>query len=300
MQQGEGHKLSFVIAEVPGRNVLLAGAEKACGSLACRSDISIPSTDICYVPPTLADIQATMKDKPPGSTVIIGMEASADISQACTICESIDQIRSKAVIAEQSVGSPPLFLSAGQILSLVYRGAKAVFREYDFIAEDTFLYLLLQQMNRADIKAALLGDPAIRVKTLLDEVKLDWNDPDIGVVSRPEMAFRLACALTVVPSLDTSLNNREKVAYELNSKGWFLYNFEDTRKAVGVLTRRWDLHTKNPRRIHKLPEEARRRGFPHPEDADAIFDYLDNIDTEDEIYTSASGHRFNILRIIEL
>lgn len=300
MQQGEEHKLSFIIAEIPGRNVLLAGAEKACNSLACRSDISIPSTDICCVSPALADIQATMKDKPPGSMVILGVGASADISHVCAICESIDQIRSKVVIAEQSVGSPPLVLSAGQILSLVYRGAKAVFREYDFIAEETVLNLLLQYSKRSNTKAVLLGEPAIRVKNLLDEVKLDWNDPDSGVISRPEISFRLACALTVVPSLDTSLDNREKIARELNSKGLFPYNFEDTRKAVGVLTRRWDLHTKNPRRIHKLPEEARRRGFPHPQDADTIFDYLDNIDTEDETYTSASGDRFNILRIIEL
>jgi len=172
----------------------------------------------------------------------------------------------------------------------------AIFREYDFIVEDTVLQLVLEHIRRGRAKAILIGDPANRVKALLDEVKLEWNDPDTGMIFRPEIAFRVACALTQVPALDSSLNTREKIAYELSRQGWFPYNVDDTRKAVGSLTLVWDLHT---RTLHLLPQEARRRGFPHLNEADVLFDFIERIDTDERVFTSASGTQFDILYISE-
>ena len=117
------------------------------------------------------------------------------------------------------------------------------------------------------------------------------------MVFRPEIAFRVASALTQVPQLDSSLNTREKIAHELNRQGWFPYNVDDTRKAVGSLTRVWGLHT---RTLHLLPQEARRRGFPHPHDAETVFDFIENIETDERIYTSGSGTQFHILDIHDI
>lgn len=296
-KQHSGGNLSLIIAEASGRNVLLSGTQRACDSLVCRTDINIPQPDIICVDPIPSDIQTVIGGVPPGTLVVACIEALSDIGGAIAIGETINAAGAKFAIAEQSVGSPPSVFSAGQILSLVDCGATAVFREYDFIAEDTILQLLLEHVKKSKVKATLIGEPANRVKSLLEEVKLEWNDPDTVIVFRPEITFGVACALTQVPKLDSSLNTREKIAYELNRQGWFPYNVDDTRKAVGSLTRAWDLHT---RTLHMLPQEAKRRGFPHPDDADAIFRFIENIETDERVYTSASGTQFNILNISEI
>jgi len=297
MKQTHGTNFTLVVAETAGRDVLFSGTKRACNSLNCRTDINTPQLDVISIDPTPSNIQTAMEAVSPHAIAVAGIEALPDIHSATAICEAANVSGAKFAVAEQSVGSPSLVWSAGQILSLVHHGAMAVFREYDFIAEDTVLQLVLEHIRRGRAKTILLGEPANRVKALLDEVKLEWNDTDTGMIFRPEIAFRVACALTQVPALDSSLNTREKIAYELSRQGWFPYNVDDTRKAVGSLTRVWDLNT---RTLHVLPQEAKRRGFPHPNDADAIFDFIENIYTEERVFTSASGSKFDILHISEI
>ncbi len=297
MKQTHGTNFTLVVAETAGRDVLFSGTKKACDSLNCRTDINAPQLDVIYIDPTQPNIQATIKGVAPGAIMVAGIEAESGIDTAVALSKTISAAGAKFVIAEQSVGSPQSVFSAGQILSLVHYGTMAIFREYDFIAEDTVLQLLMEYVRRSKVKAILIGDPARRLKSLLDEVNLEWNDSDTGMVFRPEIAFRVACALTQVPELDPSLNTREKIAYELSRQGWFPYNVDDTRKAVGSLTRVWDLHT---RTLSMLPQEARRRGFPHPNEADVLFDLIENIDTDERVFTSASGAKFDILYISEI
>lgn len=296
MRQSEDNNSTIIVVETAGRNVLLSGTQRACDSLARCTSARVLQPHIICVDQIPSDIQALCGGTS-NLTIIATIEASSNISSAAAICEAASVAGVKLAVAEQSVGSPPSVWAAGQILSLVHRGATAVFREYDFIAEDTILRLLLEHIERSRAKATLIGEPATRVKVLLEEVKLDWNDPDTGMVFRPEITFRVASALTQVPHLDSSLDTREKIAHELNRQGWFPYNVDDTRKAVGSLTRVWGLHT---RTLHLLPQEARRRGFPHPNEADALFDFIERSDTDERVFTSASGTQFDILYIFEI
>jgi len=228
MKQTHGTNFTLVVAETAGRDVLFSGTKKACDSLNCRTDINAPHLDVICTDPTQPNIQSAIKGVSPPAIVVAGIEAESGVDTALAIGGPINAAGAKFAIAEQSVGGSPSVFSAGQILSLVYHGALAVFREYDFIAEDTVLQLVLEHIRRGRAKAILIGEPANRVKALLDEVKLEWNDPDTGMVFRPEIAFRVACALTQVPALDSSLNTREKIAYELSRQGWFPYNVDDT------------------------------------------------------------------------
>ena len=49
-----------------------------------------------------------------------------------------------------------------------------------------------------------------------------------------------------------------------------------------------------------LPQEARKRGFPTPDEADVLFDYIEKIDAAGRTFTSAGGRKFNILSITEV
>lgn len=297
MQQIHGTNLTLVVVETKERGVLLSGAQRACNSLNCRTDISVPKLDVVCIDPTPSKLGTAIQAVPRGTIVVACIKPMSGLQSAVAIGKTINAAGAKFTVAEQSVGSPQSAFSAGQILSLVYHGVTAVFREYDFIAEDTVLQLLLEHNRRARAKAVLVGEPANRVKSLLEEVKLEWNDPDTGMVYRPEVTFRLACALTQIPGLDPALNTYEKIAYELNHQGWFLYNIEDTRKAIGSLTRIWGL---NKRILYLLPYEARKRGFPNLDKADILFDFIENIDTDERIFTSASGNQFGILYVSEI
>ncbi len=297
MKQTHGTNFTLVVAETAGRDVLFSGTKRACDSLNCRTDINAPQLDVICIDPTPSTIEVAVKGVSPSPIVVAGIEAVSGVDTALALSKTINAAGAMLAVAEQSVGSPQSVFSAGQILSLVHYGTMAVFREYDFIAEDTVLQLLIEYVRRSKVKAILIGDPARRLKGLLDEVKLEWADPDNIMVFRPEVTFRAACALTQVPELDPSLNTHQKIAYELNRRGWFPYNFEDTRKAVGSLARIWGLDKKY---IHLLPEEACRRGFPHPDEADVLFDYIERIDTDERVFTSASGTKFDILYISEI
>lgn len=292
-----GDNLCLIIAEPSGRNVLLSGSQRICTSLNCRDDISTPQLDVISSSPTPSEIQTVLEGMSSLVIVVAGVNSVSGGHTALGLIETVNTAGAMLTMAEQSVGSPQLVFSAGQILSMVYHGARAFFREYDFIAEDTVLQLLIEHIRRTKVKAILIGEPATRVKALLEEVTLEWNDPDTVMVFRPEITFRVASALTQVPHLDSSLDTREKIAYELNRQGWFPYNVDDTRKAVGSLTRVWDLHT---RTLHLLPQEARRRGFPHPNEADALFNFIERSDTDERVFTSASGTQFDILYIFEI
>ncbi len=297
MKQTHGTNFTLVVAETAGRDVLFSGTKRACDSLNCRTDINVPQLDVICIDPTQPNIQTAIKGVCPGAIVVAGIEAVSGVDTALALSKTINAAGAMLAVAEQSVGSLQSVFSAGQILSLVYYGTMAIFREYDFIAEDTVLQLLIEYVRRSKLKAILIGDPARWLKGLLDEVKLEWADPDNIMVFRPEVTFRAACALTQVPELDPSLNTHQKIAYELNRRGWFPYNFEDTRKAVGSLTRVWGLHT---RTLYMLPQEARRRGFPHLNEADVLFDFIERIDTDERVFTSASGTQFDILYISEI
>jgi len=297
MEQSHGTNLTLVVVEAAERDVLFSSTKKACNSLNCRTDINVPKLDVICTDPALSKIQTAIKGVSPRVIVVAGIEAESGVDTALAIGKTISAAGAMLAVAEQSVGSPQSVFSAGQILSLVHYGTMAIFREYDFIAEDTVLQLLIEYVRRSKVKAILIGDPARRLKGLLDEIKLEWADPDNIMVFRPEVTFRAACALTQVPVLDPNLNTHQKIAYELNRQGWFPYNFEDTRKAVGSLTRVWGLHT---RTLHMLPHEARRRGFPNPDEADVLFDFIERIDTDERRFTSASGTKFDILYISEI
>ena len=297
MKQPHSTNFTLVVAETAGRDVLFSGTKRACDSLNYRTDINAPQLDVICIDPTQPNIQTAIKGMSPGAIVVAGIEAVSGVDTALALSKTINAAGAMLAVAEQSVGSPQSVFSAGQILSLVHHGAMAVFREYDFIAEDTVLQLLIEYIRRSKVKAILIGDPARRLKGLLDEVKLEWADPDNSMVYRPEVTFRVACALTQVPALNGSLNTREKVAREGFLRGWLPYNIEDARKAIGSLTRVWDLHT---RTLSMLPHEARRRGFPNPDEADILFDFIERIDTDERVFTSASGTQFDILYISEI
>ena len=274
----------------------MSGAKRACESLKHRPDISNPILDVICADPTPSKIEAAIGGVPPRALVVAGIEASSNIDTALAMGIAANTAGAMFAIAEQSLGSPSLVFSAGQLLSLVYYRPMAILREYDFIAEGTVLQLLIESFRRPRVRAVLIGDPARRLKALLDEIRLDWNDPEIGLVSGPMMTFRLACTLTQVAELGGHLDSRTKIAHELCNCSLFPYNIEDTRKAVGSLTKVWGLHT---RTLYLLPKEAKRRGFPDPAMADALFDFIERIDTEERWYTSASGYQFDILYISE-
>ena len=297
MKQTHGTNFTLVVAETAGRDVLFSGTKRACDSLNCRTDINAPQLDVICIDPTQPNIQTAITDVSPRVIVVAGIEAVSGVDTALALSKTINAAGAMLAVAEQSVGSPQSVFSAGQILSLVHYGTMAIFREYDFIAEDTVLQLLIEYVRRSKVKAILIGDPARRLKDLLDEVKLEWADPDNSMVYRPEVTFRVACALTQVPELAPSLNTREKIAYELNRQGWFPYNIEDTRKAVGSLTRVLGLHN---RILYMLPHEARRRGYPNPGEADVLFDFIERIDTDERVFTSASGAKFDIVYVAEI
>ena len=297
MEQSHGTNLTLVVVEAAERDVLFSSTKKACNSLNCRTDINVPKLDVICTDPALSKIQTAIKGVSPRVIVVAGIEAESGVDTALAIGKTISAAGAMLAVAEQSVGSPQSVFSAGQILSLVHYGIMAIFREYDFIAEDTVLQLLIEYIRRSKVKAILIGDPARRLKDLFDEIKLEWADPDNSMVYRPAFAFRLACALTQITTLAHGLDTYERIAYELNSRGWFIYNMEDTRKAVGSLAHIWGLDKKH---LYLLPEEARRRGFPHPDEADVLFDFIERIDTDERVFTSASGTQFDILYISEI
>lgn len=296
MRQSKDTNSTIIVVEPAGRNVLLSGTQRACDSLASHTSSRVLQPHIICVDQIPSDIQALCAGRS-NLPIIATVEASLNLSSAAAICEAASAAGVNLAVAEQSVGSASSVWAAGQILSLVHHGATAVFREYDFIAEDTILRLLIESMEQSKVKATLIGEPAARVKALLEEVTSQWNDPDTGMVFRPEITFRVASALTQVPYLDSNLNTREKIAHELNRQGWFSYNVDDTRKAVGSLTTVWNLHT---RTLSMLPEEARRRGFPHPSEAEALFNFIEGSYTDERVFTSASGTQFHVLYISEI
>jgi len=292
-----GSSLTLIVAETAGRDVLFNGANRACESLSCRTDLVLPQIDTIKVDLSLTQIKAATMTLQSNGFVLAGVQPNDNITHAINICAITTAANIPLAIAEQSVGSQSGKLAAGDLLSLISEGLEAIFTEYDFIADDAVLRLVLEHQRRAASKAILIGDPARRLKSLLEEIKLQWGDPDTEMVYRPEVTFRVACALTQVPQLDRNLDTREKIAHALNDQGWFPYNVEDTRKAVGSLTRVWGLHTKT---LQMLPHEARRRGFPQPREADVLFNLIENIDTDERVFTSASGSQFDILYISEI
>ena len=294
--QNQGSSCTLIIAGLPGHAILHSGAEKACQSLNQVSDIHFPTLSVVHTDLVETNIIKVAEDIPHSKIVVAGINASSGFGVACNICTAINGTEAAIAIAEQSIGSPQTVFSAGQILTLIYNGATAVFREYDFIAEDTVPKLLVEHAGKTASGAILVGDPAVRMKAFLDEVMQEWNDPDIGPITRPELAFQLACTLGQVDSMDELLDTREKIASQLCNTV-FPHNVEDTRKALGSLTRIWGLHT---RTLSQLPQEAKKRGFPDPEAAEQLFEFIGRIEVEERIYLAASGHRFDILYISKL
>jgi len=217
MKQTHGTNFTLVVAETTGRDVLFSGTKRACDSLNGRTDINVPQLDVICIDPTQPNIQTAIKGVSPGAIVVAGIEAVSGVDTALALSKTINAAGAMLAVAEQSVGSPQSVFSAGQILSLVHYGTMAIFREYDFIAEDTVLQLLIEYVRRSKVKAILIGDPARRLKGLLDEIKLEWADPDNSMVYRPDFAFRLACALTQITTLAHGLDTYERIAYELKT-----------------------------------------------------------------------------------
>jgi hypothetical protein len=280
-----------------GRDVLFNGANRACESLSCRTALILPKIATIKVEPSPTQIETAIKDLQSNGLVLAGIEPNYGINNAVDICTVTEATNIPLAIAEQAVGNLSGRLKAGDLLSLLSKGTEAIFTEYDFIADDAVLSLIVEHMRSAVRGAIIIGDPAKRVKGLIDEIQLDWNDPEVGPIYRPDFTFRLACALTRVLDLRQTPYSREKIALELIRGGWFAYNFDDTRKAVGALATIWNLDNK---RLHLLPQEARRRGFPDPSNADVLFQLIDMIDKRERLYTSASGNKFDLLYISEI
>ena len=285
--------INLVIVEAAGRNVLIDGANRACKTLNCRNNPHIPRIIPIYSEPSPERVKATLDSLLSSSMVVVsvGPDCGIDtVSKLGTIC-TIDDI--PFAIAEQAVGSAPTNLRAGDLIFFVAHGATAAFMEYDLIADDAVIELVAGNFRKG--RAILIGSPATRAKCLIDEVRLEWNDPEHRPVYKPNLTFRLACALTQVEELSRDLDTYEKVANELNKLGWFAYNVEDSRKAVGSLAETWGLSKKN---LYLLPKEATRRGFPNPSRADEVFDFIDeHLDDDGSSFLSARGYRYDILHV---
>lgn len=286
--------LNIIIAKTVGYDVLLSGAKRICELLNCQNDPSLPKLITMETEPSIQEIISPISSP---SVIIVGIRPDSKIDSILTLCTNIVSIGIHFAIAEQSIGSSTEVISAGNLALFVAKGVTAIFSEYDFIADGAVANLVIRNVQYTKKKTILIGDPAKRLNQLMSEVKIDWNDSENVHMYKPKFTFRLACALTRVPSLSRDLETREKIANELNKRSWFNYNFEDTRKAVGALADIWGLSKKN---LYLLPFEAKKRGFPDFTNADELFEFIENLDKEEQSYTSASGNKFNILYVSEI
>lgn len=290
-------ELSLIIAEMKGRDVLLSNSTRICGLLNCRSDIRSPYLNATRVEPSSHCIEAAVISSPSPCAVLIGTRSSPNITALLEMGATTVAAGAVFVAVEQPIGSEERHLSASELLLFFSGAASAIVNEYDLIADDAVMKLLLPVLHSPSGRCLLVGDLSNRLRTFVDEIQLGWNDPEESPLFKPEFTFRLAAALTAVPELDPGLDTYENVAYELQKHNWFPYNVEDTRKAVGALANVWGLSKKD---LHMLPHEARKRGFPDLCHADRLFTLIQNLDHAGEYHTSASGDRFDILHLSSL
>jgi hypothetical protein len=284
---------TLLVAEPSGRDVLLNGCIRACASINLRTDLSLPTLGATKIDLDLVAVKSTLIEKPNPAMILTGICPPEGLSIAKSSCKIALDAGIPIAIAEQVFGGGTTGFTAGQLLELILSGARVIFNEYDFLADNSILRVSLESFHKPNIKTTLIGAPADKLQRLIDEIKLDWEE-DERPVYKPEICFKLACSLSQVNTLPTYLTSREKIAHELYTKGHFLYNSEDTRKAIGSLSHVWGIDSNH---LFELPAEARKRGFTGLSDPDRVFELLKDMSTEPRQFTSASGIKFNVLYV---
>jgi hypothetical protein len=292
------NSLTIIIAESADRNILYSGATRVCHLLNTHSCLKIPHLDVIRVNPSTESVKKVFDSLDSPSVLMIGFESrcgGASITKLCNECISQNV---PFIIVEKSIGNTMNDISAGQLIHFSYREASAIIREYDFIADEAVGQLVIDHLKQKHNGTLIIGDLATRVKYFLDEIQQDWNYLHDGnnTIYKPSITFQLAQALTCVPELNNNLDTYEKVAIEIVDRGWFAYNYEDVRKAVGALVDAWGLNKKN---LRFLPLEAKKHGFPPSCAAKGLFEFIENLDMQEREFTSSKTNKFYSIRIFQ-